>query len=205
MKKTLVFLFFLFSANFAFAQNEFSTHTLFSSVGFTVAETDVISFGTGISFGVGYQRNIFSNSTNNRFRFVPSLSFGSYRSTHAHFPDAHYSSYNLKTNINFDIIRIKSFSLFLGTGITLNYMSGYVGIGGYPDYSNDGTLTEKKSNYYFDNTNFAINGLFGFRLNPKDKRLGYELKLLEFNSVPNRYGNISEFTPIAVRLLFHLK
>jgi hypothetical protein len=205
MKNLLLVLFFLLYINFSnsiLAQNDFPSPTLFSSVGFTVAETEDISWGNGFSFGIGYQRNIFSNSTNNRLRFVPSLSFGGYRSTHAHFADAYYSSYNLKTNINFDIIRIKSFSVFLGTGVTLNYMNGYVGTGGYPD---DPNTTPSRKNYYFDDTNFAINGMVGFRLNPKGKRLGYELKLLEFNSVPNRYGNISEFTPIAIRLLFHLK
>ncbi len=204
MKKILFILLFFFSANFTFAQNNFSSHTLFSSVGFTVAQTDVVSFGIGTSFGLGYQRNIFSKFTT-RLRFVPSLTFGGYKGTHAHFPDAHYSSYNLKTNFNFDVLRIKSFSFFIGTGITLNYMNGYVGSGGYPNYMNDGNFIEEKKNYYFDASNFAINGLFGFQLNPKNNRLGYELKVLDFSVVPNNRGNVIEFTPIAFRLLFKLK
>jgi hypothetical protein len=81
-------------------------------------------------------------------------------------------------------------------------MTGYIGTGGYPDYPDE---PPSRKNYYFKETNFAINGMFGFRLNPKQKRLGYELKLFDFSSVPERSGNISEFTPIAFRLLFHLK
>ena len=203
MKKIILVLFLFVFVHFAFAQNEFSSHTLFSSAGFTVAQSNRISLATGVSFGIGYQRNILSNFTNNRLRFVPSLNFGSYRSTHAHYPDAHFSSYNLKTNFNFDLLRIKSFSFFIGTGITLNYMNGYVGTGGYPD-DPDNNIVRKK-NYYFEENNFAINTLFGFRLNPKGKRLGYELKLIDFSIIPDNNLSILELTPIAFHLLFHLR
>ena len=84
-------------------------------------------------------------------------------------------------------------------------MNSYIRTGRYPNYTNESILLEEKKNYYFDDVNFTINGLCGFRLNPKNYRIGHELKLLDFSVVPNRRGNVAEVTLIVFCLLFRLK
>ena len=137
---------------------EFSNKSIIFSAGLSVT-ANLKAEGFGLNFGLGYQKGLWGN----RLRVMPSLTYGIY--TNFGVQDAspaNINSTNLKININYDLLRIKSFSLFIGTGITGNYSISHI--------KEIGTFRE---------THFAFNGLFGFRIYPPKKKLGYELKVLE--------------------------
>ena len=139
---------------------------------------------------MGYQRDIL----NNRLRLVPSISFGSYANKGTtDVPDAYYNSINLKVNLNFDILKIKAFSLFIGSGLTANYSSGLIGTGGW---------SGRSSSDYFNELNFTLNGLIGLRLNPAKKRIRYELLLLDGSFENKNY--FSELTVLRTRIIIKL-
>ena len=127
---------------------------------------------------------------------VSGISFGAYTNTGTtDVPDAYYNSTNLKMNLNFDILKIKIFSLFIGSGLTANYSSGLIGTGGYPP--------GRSSSDYFKESNFTFNGMIGLRLNPEQNRIGYELLLLD-GSFENK-KHFSELTVLRVRIIMKLK
>jgi hypothetical protein len=137
--------------------------------------------GSGINWTIGYQKNIWKN----KIRFVPSLSFGNYSSKGIDdATELNANSTTLKTSLNFDILKIKSFSVFIGSGLAVNYSSGLSRYSGY-----------------FDNTNFAVNGLLGLKINPEHKRFNYELLLADFSSK----SDFLELSLLKFRLVMKLK
>ena len=142
----------------------------------------------GINGSVGFQRQLWKD----RLRIVPSISFGTYTAkpiTGA--PDAYSSSTNLKINLNFDILKMKNFSMFFGSGFVINYTSGLLGTGGEP-----GRTTSE----YFNKTNIGLNGLLGLRLMPSQSRFGYELLLLD-----GTFPNTNKFSELSIKLRFIMK
>ena len=75
--------------------------TFNSGVGFT---TNYTSLGGGITYGLGYQINLYKN----RLRLCPNLSTGTF-TTKGIFDisDDFFNSTNLKLNHNFDLVKYK--------------------------------------------------------------------------------------------------
>lgn len=167
MKKYLILFLFLFSFHNSYSQ-DFSKNSFLSGFGFGNSYNSGSKIETsGLDFSIGYQRNIWKN----RLRFVPSINFGFYSNrgiTDVHY--AYYNSTNLKLNLNFDCLKIKSIAVFLGSGVNFNYSSGLLGPAFYAN---------RTSSEYFKEFNFAFNALLGFRLNPTTRRFAYELLLLD--------------------------
>ncbi len=146
-----------------------------------------IGFGAGVSIGnntngagfvytVGYQREIRTN----RLRLNPDFSIGHYSSKlMLDARDQYFNSINIETNINYDLIRIKWFSLVIGCGCLVNNSRGLRGTGGYPDGNTEPLASEYVSDFHFGG--YAGGG---FRINLPDKRTA--LNIMPFNI---HYGN----------------
>ena len=193
MRQSTLILFFIFYGFFkSYSQDQdFSKNSLFGGIGIGSSNNSAAG-GIGINWSIGYQRDIWKN----RLRIVPSISFGTYTNKGTtDVPDAYYNSTNLKMNLNFDVLKIKIFSLFIGSGWTANYSSGLIGTGGYPP--------GRRFSAYFNESNFTFDGMIGLRLNPAQNRIGYELLLLD-GSFENK-KHFSELTVLRVRIIMKLK
>jgi hypothetical protein len=188
MKKIKLILLLLLIGYLKSYSQDFSKSSLFVGVG-VGSSNNSRAVGLGINGTIGYQRSIW----NNRLQAVPSFSFGTYsHKAIDDVPDAFYSSTNLKLNLNFDIFKVKAFSLFVGSGVAANYSSGLIGTGGD---------TGRNTSEYFNQFNLAVNGLLGLKLNPAKNRIGYELLLIDgsFNN------NFSEISILKLRVTMKLK
>ena len=190
MKKTTFILFFLIIVSFTSYCQEFSKSSLLGGIG-VGSSNNSRADGLGINWSIGYQRDVWKN----RLRIVPYISFGTYTNKGTtDVPDKYYNSTNLKVTLNFDVLKIKAFSLFIGSGLTANYSSGLIGTGGDPGRS---------SSEYFNESNLTLNGLIGFKLNPTKNRIGYELLLLDGSFENKNY--FSELSVLKVRIIMKLK
>ncbi len=181
MKKALILIASLLIFINGYSQ-KYSNNSLLGSVGVGVSD-NLKADGEGIYFGIGYQKDILGN----RLRFVPVLTFGTFKSSADDASYAYFQSSSLRVNLNFDIIKIKSFSIFIGTGVTGNYSSGL-----------------KSGRGYFKETHFGLNGLFGLRINPLKKRIGYELKIIDLTLEPSYQEGFFEGGVFRFRLLIKL-
>lgn len=156
-----------------------------------IARDDMSLLGDGMVLSIGYQRDIWKN----RLRVVPSLSFGTHVGGDMVIsPQMYFNSTNIKVNVNYDVFKIKTFALFIGTGLTVNYMAGVVDAysspsGGRPFLA-------------FREGNFTFNGVMGFRIIPKNSRIGYELLLMDV-SAENGHGFFEQ--SISLRLILGLQ
>ena len=190
MKRKLLLWAILLGGMTSYGQ-DFSKNSLFVGLGIGSSNNSRAD-GFGVNGAIGYQRDIWKN----RLRIVPSISYGTYTNKGiTDVPDIYYNSVSLKMNLNFDIIKIKAFSLFIGSGLTANYSSGLIGTGGWPP--------GRSSSEYFNESNFTFNGLIGFRLTPPKTRIGYELLLLDGSFENKNY--FSELSVLKVRLTMKLK
>ncbi len=190
IKIKLVLFFLLFGLFGSFCQ-DFSKSSLFGGVGFGHSKNSRVD-GLGTNWSIGYQGDIWKN----RLRIVPCVSFGTYSRTLSTFVDEHYNSTSLKVNLNFDILKIKTFSLLIGSGLAVNISSGLV-------YKTSVSGRRSSSEKFNDESNFAFNGLIGLRLNPAQNRIGYELLLLDGSSKLG--GDFSELTFLRARIIMKLK
>lgn len=165
MRKFILITFFTLPGLSETVGQEFSGTAVFGGLGFGFSE-NALADGIGVNFSMGYQRTI-----NERFRLISSLSSGAYSGDGVlDAPDSYFSSSSLKLNLNFDVIRIKRFSAFIGSGMALNYSDGLVGTGGDP---------QRSSSFYFNEWNGAIAALMGLRVNPEHIPFAWELLLLD--------------------------
>lgn len=160
---------------------EFSKNSIFIGLSPIARWENSIREGSGINWTLGYQKNIWKN----KLRFVPSLSFGNYSSKGIDDGiELNVNSTTLKTSLNFDVLKIKSFSVFIGSGLAVNYSTGLSRFSGF-----------------FDTTNFAVNGLLGLKINPEHKRFNYELLLADFSSK----SDFLELSLLKFRLIMKIK
>lgn len=165
-------------------------HTFFAQTGISLSNNSDAE-GSGLLFGLGYQKQILLN----RLRYVPFITFGKYTSKGiTDVPTAYFNSTSLKNNINFDIINRNNFSLFIGTGFTINYTSGLKG----PAVE----LPIEKSGGYFNQTNFTFNAALGFKFQSEEKLIGYEGHL--FNVSIENKNLFSQVDIFQLRVLLNL-
>lgn len=91
---------------------ELSKNTLFAGLSYG-SSINQRADGMWLRVSLGVQRNIWDD----KVRLVPSIGFGTY--THKGITDvgnAYYNTTNLKLNLNFDVVKHKAFSLFVGSG-----------------------------------------------------------------------------------------
>lgn len=189
---TLIILLVILSIKLSFAQN-LSEKSLTYSLGMGVADNDKTG-GLGMTFGLGYQKEVW----NDRFRIHPNFSFGIFNNTQTRdAPDAHFSTINLRLDLNYDLLKIKAFSLFIGTGVTVSHSIGLLGTGGR---GIDGQ--SRTSSDFFRETNLAGNGLIGLRFNPQKRKMAYELLLLNGTiGIEKVYAELKVFQVRIVREL----
>lgn len=172
---------FLFSINISYAQDtSFSKNSFKFSAGLGFVESYRSSIdGPGTSYAVGYQRDIWRN----RLRINPFISVGFFSNKFTtDIPDAYCNSINLQNNLYLDLIKFKSVSFVAGTGLFLNNLRGLRNV-----RSGSGARYAA----YFSEYNFGVNGSVGIRINPKNKRLAFDLMPFNFNFGTNDF---SEFT-----------
>ncbi|MBN1251722.1 MAG: hypothetical protein JXR51_11440 [Bacteroidales bacterium] len=167
-RKLTLFLFvLLFYSNIQ--SQEFSKNSIRISSGIGVS-MDGTTDGLGIIYSVGYQRDIWKD----KFRFNPNFSIGHYSSKFVmDARDQYFNSINLQTNLFYDLIKIRAFSVVLGTGLLINNSRGLIGTGG--DFEG-----EQSSEYFSD---FYFGGYFGggFRINSPNKRATIDIMPLNIN------------------------
>ncbi len=118
--------------------------------------------GGGFVYTIGYQREIWKD----RLRLNPNFSIGHYSSKFIlDARDQFFNSINIETNLYYDLIKIKSFSLVLGCGGLVNNSRGLTGTGGDPDGYTEPATSEYVSDFHFGG---YLGG--GFRINSPNKR-----------------------------------
>ncbi|MGI6756526.1 MAG: hypothetical protein ACOX32_01240 [Bacteroidaceae bacterium] len=123
--------------------------------------------GGGFVYAVGYQREIWKD----RLRLNPNFTIGHYSSKFIlDVRDQYFNSINIETNLYYDLIRIKSFSLVLGFGGLVNNSRGLKGTGGDPD-----GYTEPPTSEYISDFHFAGYLGGGLRINPPSKRIAINI------------------------------
>lgn len=123
--------------------------------------------GGGFVYAVGYQREIWKD----RLRLNPNFTIGHYSSKFIlDVRDQYFNSINIETNLYYDLIRIKSFSLVLGFGGLVNNSRGLKGTGGDPD-----GYTEPLTSEYISDFHFAGYLGGGLRINPPSKRIAINI------------------------------
>ncbi len=196
IKIKLVLFFLLFGLFESFCQ-DFSKSSLFGGVGVGSSKNSRVNHGLGFNWSIGYQGDIWKN----RLRIVPGVSFGAYSPTSSTSVGAHYNSTSLKVNLNFDILKIKTFSLLIGSGLAVNISSGLIV---YEALAS----RRRSSSERFNESHFIFSGLIGLRLNPARHRIGYELLLFDGSS---KLGGefekkfFSELTFLRARVIMKLK
>lgn len=161
----------------AFPQ-EFSKSSLKTAVGIGINEgKDEI--GVGALILIGYQKTLWKD----RLRLTPNITSGNFipfgiTDTR----DQYYRITSLGFNGYLDALKYKAVSLFIGTGVFMNFSRGLLGTGGWPEEGN--TTSEYFLNYYYGGYLGA-----GIRIEPKGRRISYELTPINF-----QFGNDYFFT-----------
>jgi hypothetical protein len=177
----LIAIVFLFNLNLSKGANaqEFTKNSIKLGLGIGASggyNTD----GLGFVYSVGYQKEIYKD----RLRFNPNFSIGHYSSKFImDAPDEYFNSINLETNLFFDLAKIKSFSLLIGTGAIINNTRGLVGTGGMVDYDS----TYYPSSHYINDFHFGGSIMGGFRINPPNNRLAVDILLLNIHFGTNYF------------------
>jgi hypothetical protein len=181
MKFSLFFIFILLSITSAHAQDSlFSKNSIKFNAGLGFAD-DGPNFlsGTGTSYSVGYQRNIWRE----RLRFSPQISFGIYTSKGTQdVPDQFFNVINLQNNLYFDLVKYKAVSIVIAGGFFLNTNRGLI------------AQSRFRNSRYFIEYNIGGSGGTGFRINPKNKRLAFDFMLLNLNFAS------SDFTESGIKI-----
>lgn len=161
-KLSVIFALFLIMFSQKVYSQDFSKNTLKLGFGLGVSmgrNTD----GLGINYSIGYQREIW----NDRWRFNPNLSIGTYSSKRVmDARDQYFSSYNLDAILFYDLLRGNTSSVVIGAGLLLNNSRGLLGTGGKDNYSDPNPVSSEYFSYY------SAGGYLGagIRLNSPNKR-----------------------------------
>ena len=178
--KTILFPIFLFAILNVNSQ-ESKSQSLKLGVGAGMSQSENC-IGMGTMYSVGYQRDIWKD----RLRFNPNLSLGFYSPMFiTDQADQYFNSINLNANLNYDLIRIKRFSVVIYAGIEAGKTQGYVGSGGYYDYGgyspygNGYVISNTQNSHYVHDYHLGGNFGGGFRFVTKNKKTAFNI--LPFN------------------------
>lgn len=176
MQNKLFFFIILLLASISAQSQESKNQSLKFGMGVGMSQSETCT-GMGTMYSVGYQCNIWKD----RLRFNPNLSLGFYSPVFiTDLPDEYFNSINLNANLNYDLIRIKRFSLVVYAGIEAGVTQGLVGSGGYFDYGYSGYGSSYSQNSYYVH-DYHIGGNFGggIRFVSRSKKTAFNL--LPFN------------------------
>lgn len=126
--------------------------------------------GIGLIYSIGWQKSV---SKNERLRINPNLIFGGF--TSQLFLDASDKFYRVSSfglNLNYDLIKIKSFSLVTTGGGFVNYSRGLLGNGG----RGAGNIRSE----YFYSIYFGGNAALAFRFENSSKSKALEIRPMSF-------------------------
>lgn len=169
-----------------------SKHSLFFGTGIGIM-TNSESEGYGILSGIGLQATVWHD----RIRLIPQLTWGGFNNDGiTDVPDVHFYSRSIKLDVNFDLLKIRSFSVIIGTGVTGNLTSGLVGT--------DGWHNPVSSSYFFREAHVGTNVMLGFRLYSSDKRLAYELRLFDVGFKPIESTDFVEAAILKFQVIFNI-
>jgi opacity protein-like surface antigen len=140
-------------------ENQFSANAIKAGLGIGIHEGKRED-GIGVMMSLGYLKTL----KNTRVRINPDFMTGTFSSRlMLHTRDQHYKLTSLGLNGYYDTLRYKGISLFVGTGLSLNYSRGLLGTGGGKNNSNT------RSDYFYT-LYYAANAHAGLRINPQNKR-----------------------------------
>ncbi|NOU19515.1 MAG: hypothetical protein HOO91_18320 [Bacteroidales bacterium] len=191
LKTTLIFTLVLMTFFQNLHSQDFTKNSI--KLGFGIgASMGYNTDGLGFIYSVGYQREIWRD----RLRFSPNFSIGHYSSKFINDArDQYFNSINLETNLFFDLIKIRAFSIVIGTGALINNSRGLIGTGGRPDYgSTEQIYSEYLSDFHFGG---YIGG--GFRINSPDSRTAINIMPINIH-----FGN-KYFMEQHVKIEFDIK
>ena len=160
-------LIFLFGVNDIFSQNnEFSRRSIRTGFGFGI-NSGKRETGGGLLYSIGWQKSF---GKKHKIRINPNMILGEFYPVWiTDIRDQFYRITTLGLNVHYDLIRFKSFSIVVTGGGFINYSRGLLGTGGMPE------LRKTKSEY-FHTLYFGGNTSIGFRVNPKNSNLAFELR-----------------------------
>jgi ribosome biogenesis GTPase / thiamine phosphate phosphatase len=148
---------------------EFSGNSLKTGVGLGITE-GLRETGVGGVVSFGYQKSVL----NDRVRINPYFMTGGFLPFGiTDTRDQYFRVTSLGVNGYLDVIKIKSLSLFLGAGGLMSYSRGLLGTGGFPEEGSN------SSEYFFKLYGGGYLGA-GFRINPPDRKIAYELTPINF-------------------------
>lgn len=144
--------------------------------------------GGGIVYAVGYQRELWKD----RLRINPNLSIGHYSTKFIlDTPDQYFNSMNLEVNLFYDLIKVKAFSLLIGTGALVNNSRGLTGTGGDPGRS---------SSIYVNDFHFGGYAGGGIRINPSHNRMAFNILPFNLHFGPNYFMEFHAKMELDVKL-----
>ena len=144
--------------------------------------------GLGQHVEVGYKAALWKD----RLRLHPNLTIGAYNTKFiTDVPDSYFNSINLKMGVEFDLLKIKGFSILIETGGFFNLTRGLKGTGG--------EIPRSGSSFYsYTNYGFELAG--GFRVVPKTSRIAYFIKPWTFLIGPDYFFDFQSTIGIEVSL-----
>jgi opacity protein-like surface antigen len=123
--------------------------------------------GFGLVYNFGIQQ---SYGKQNRLRLNPNLMIGGFSNASlTDNKDNFYRITNLSLNANYDILKAKPFSLFLGGGGFVNYSRGLIGTGG------DNVFLNQQSEFFYT-IYYGLNTTIGLRAEDEKRNIAYEVK-----------------------------
>lgn len=127
--------------------------------------------GDGLVYSIGIQKSYW---VQNRLRINPNLMIGGFSNAMTtDNRDKFYRITNLNLNSDYDVIRVKPFSLFLGGGGFVNYSRGLIGTGG------DDVIVNQQSEYFYT-LYYGLNASIRFRAEIDKGNIAYEVRPINF-------------------------
>lgn len=130
-----------------------------------------IEFDQGIKQTVSFQKSFLQN----KLRVSPQFSLGVFNNLYGgdQFENKHYATFSGDLNVYFNYLTIKSSSFFVGAGLNFTQERGMI-------YYSQGPFAGDLGRYKDEFLN--VNGcLFGYRLLYPNRKLGMEIKVLNYS------------------------
>lgn len=180
--KTQLILLVIFITFNVYGQNkEFSKNSIKVGIGLGASMGNNTE-GFGAVYTIGYQREIWKD----RLRLNPNFSIGHYSSRFIFDArDQYFNSINIETNLYYDLIKIKSFSLVVGCGGIINNSRGLKDLGGDLESSTVTLSPKYVSDFHFGGYLGA-----GFRINSPNKRTSIDIMPINLHIGNNYFGEL---------------